>query len=90
MPLNDKDQLKGYSLMTKPYFTNLQHASMQSLPPLHCHLLENLTLYKTHLAAMLTSNCKFEADALLLSDNTHPPLIELLWTHLSPYLSLQS
>lgn len=72
LPLSEKDELKGLSLLTKPFLSDIER---QDGP-----LVENLKHYKEHIAAMIKSNQKFEADVVFES------LLELIAHWISPYL----
>jgi hypothetical protein len=53
MPLNERDELKLYSLLTKPYFQLPK--TLVPPTPLHLYLYTQLSTYKSHLTAMAHS-----------------------------------
>eukprot|EP00347_Sterkiella_histriomuscorum_P002834 403366622 len=65
--LSEKDKLKIYSLLTKPYFKNYSEQECHS--EIHKSILKNLQLYKGHLILMERENKKFEIEALTVVQN---------------------
>ena len=64
MPLNERDELKSYSLMTKPFF-NFDNISQCNLGSTQRKVIEGLQSYKVNIASMIKDNQKFEADVIL-------------------------
>ncbi len=82
LTLNERDELKVYSLLTRPYFQfpNLY----EPLSPLHHCLKSQLAEYKSHLASMATQGVKLETDVLMIGQD--PPLMQIIIRVLSPYI----
>jgi hypothetical protein len=82
LTLNERDELKVYSLLTRPYF---QFPSFyEPLSPLHNCLMSQMADYKAHLASMATQGVKLETDVLMLGQD--PPLMHIITQALSSYL----